>query len=752
MKTASLILLTAFMLGKVQAQTDTSTLNTFSLKELLNVKVVTASRFSQSAGTAPASVVVITRDQIRMRGYQSLLDVMYDLPDVKVDDKIYSGNRNSFTVRGTQGAEKFIILLDGIYISSPSGESMAIMENYPVNLAEQIEVLYGPASALYGANAVSGVINIISRKAAAKGLTVEASTTGGMYGYTNTSLFIAKKLGEKARFVLSGQYAYDQGADYSKIYSGDSALSIASYSTGTLNTVFGPATPVTPIRAKYEAPMEAYNIYAALHIDNFTFSVFSNYFKMPSSLGSNTSNAIYNKEVNMIQSITSATAAYKCSVNKILFTTSFTGSQYILDPKSNYRNLYTGMEQAYKYSLNSMVKTEQQLDYKPSDKLSLSAGVAVESYTAVPQSADLSKPVNPKDHVAGSYLGTAAYYRPDGLPAQFYFIKYNNIGGYFETQYSHSKKLHLTIGSRYDRNSRYGSTFNPRLGFVYQAAEGTTIKMLYGSAYFAPAPSTSYVQYGSFQTYDSGRTYQSSFLHLPNPGLKPITSKNIEFNIRQDVTRNLVLSASVYATFLRGLYEFSDDNATAKLYNNSFNGIPVDYIEIFTNNNRQKNFGANVQLNWKYTAGSTTFNSYASVSYVTGRVEKGLTEKDETEADRELDFIAPFMFRIGTDIKGRKFSVSPRLLIMSRQHIAGISDTSGGLIRRQTIGGYALLNVSFRYHATRRVSFYTNISNALNQKYRAVGFNMDLTKQATDIFPGQPQDPIRIMGGVSFTF
>lgn len=146
------------------AQQDTTKLEDLSLKALLDVKVVTASKTSQNSGTAPATVTVVSKEQIRMRGYQSLLDLIVDLPDMKVDDKIYPGSRNSITLRGIQGQQNFVILLDGVKISSPTNEALPVMENYPVNLAEQVEVLYGPASALYGADAVSGVINIITKK------------------------------------------------------------------------------------------------------------------------------------------------------------------------------------------------------------------------------------------------------------------------------------------------------------------------------------------------------------------------------------------------------------------------------------------------------------------------------------------------------------------------------------------------------------------------------------------------------------
>lgn len=750
-KKAACYITVVFVSGAVHSQAD-SLLQQYSLRQLLDVKVTTASRTSQKLETAPASVIVITREQIRIRGYQSLLDVMYDLPDVKVDDKIYSGIRNSFTIRGTQGSEKLVILLDGVSISSPSGEAMPIMENYPVHLAEQIEVVYGPGSALYGANAVSAVINIITRKPSSRKNTyVETSLAGGSYGYTNNSLFISQKLADKVHLTVAGQYSYNKGPDYSKIYKDDNSLNITSYSTGVFNTIYGPVAPIAPVRPKYEAPMETYNIYASLNADHSTFSFFRNYFNIPTSFGNNTSNTLYNKEVFMGQSINTGNFTYKRSFGKITSSTLLTVSNYNLDPNSNYRNLYTAMEPGYKYSTCTMIKAEEQLEYKISDKLLVSAGTGYESYNAIPQSGDLDAPVNKNDYIHASYLGTKAYYRPEGLPAQFYFIKYHNTGTYLQTQYNPSEKIDITLGARYDYNSRYGSSFNPRIGFIYRPSEKTTIKTLYGKAFLAPNPSLSYSQYGSFNTVDSGRTYHSYFLHLPNPGVRPIISHNVEFNIRHTLTDNLILTANAYFTSLEGLYEFSDDNATTQLYNNSFNGIPVDYIEVFTNNNRQKNYGGSLQLNGKTSIGDVHLNWYASASYIYGVFEKGLKELNETEKDTELDFISPFMFHFGTDMKAGKFTCSPRLILAGRQHLSGISDTTGKVVTRQTIPGYALLNISLRYAMSKRISAFTNISNALNQKYRNVGFNMNLNNPNTELFYGQRQDPIRITAGLNFS-
>lgn len=178
----------------------------------------------------------------------------------------------------------------------------------------------------------------------------------------------------------------------------------------------------------------------------------------------------------------------------------------------------------------------------------------------------------------------------------------------------------------------------------------------------------------------------------------------------------------------------------------------VDYIEVFTNSDRQKNYGGSIKINWKKTLGKVQLNSFASLSYITGVKESGLKESQENEKDVELEFISPFMIRLGTDMKIAKFTCSPRLLLMGRQNIAGIGDTSGFRIKRQAIPGYALLNVSMAYTINKQIAAFANVSNALNQHYRVVGFNMDLTKNETELYHGQPQDPIRIMGGFRLNF
>ena len=564
----SLLLALAFSLSVAPAtcQTFEGTLDSLSLKELLNVKVTTATKTLQETDIAPATVLVISKEQIRSRGYQSLLDLLLDLPDVKVDDKVYTGQRNSIVIRGIQGQHNLTILLDGVKISSPTNEALPVMENYPLHIAEQVEVVYGPASALYGADAVSGVINIITKKlSTGDDANIHASTVVGTYGYSNTTLHLAKKLSDQASLVVAGQYAYDKQPDYSKIYADDAMYNVDHYKEGTFNTVYGPMKVTVPISSKYQSQTMAYNIYAALHLDNFTVSAFTNYTRTPSAWGNNTHNAVYNNDVYMGQSVSVLNASYRKQIGRVGTLTSLSASRYTLDPGSNYSNVYTGMQKAYKYSSSLSMRIEEQMDYSISAKLNLIGGFSYEKFSTIPQSADLEAPVDLNRSISGTYAGTTAYYRPEGLSATFYNIIYQNSGAFLQAQYVPNQILSFTLGARYDYNSRFGTVINPRVGMVLKPSVTTNVKLLYGSAYLAPPVSTAYVTYGSFQTNDSGKTYTSSFLHLPNPHLGPVRSRNIELSMQQYLTNNFSITADGYYSLSKGLMTFANDNSSTRL-------------------------------------------------------------------------------------------------------------------------------------------------------------------------------------------
>lgn len=133
------------------------------LMRLRTTKVITASRLSEPLQEAPATVRIITREEIRARGYRSLLDLFQDLPGFKVERGVQEHYYNQMSVRGLPGPDKVLVLMDGHRISGPTNEPLPLMENTSLGLVQRVEVVYGPASALYGADAVAAVVNLITK-------------------------------------------------------------------------------------------------------------------------------------------------------------------------------------------------------------------------------------------------------------------------------------------------------------------------------------------------------------------------------------------------------------------------------------------------------------------------------------------------------------------------------------------------------------------------------------------------------------
>lgn len=131
----------------------------------LNPLVVTASRSEHSLADAPASVSVITAEQIKVRGAGNLLEALRGVPGLSLNGR-QVGGRKTLSIRGAEDRHT-LVLIDGRRISSTDdtiGHSDYQYGWVAMEQIERIEVVRGPMSALYGSEAVGGVINIITRK------------------------------------------------------------------------------------------------------------------------------------------------------------------------------------------------------------------------------------------------------------------------------------------------------------------------------------------------------------------------------------------------------------------------------------------------------------------------------------------------------------------------------------------------------------------------------------------------------------
>ncbi len=132
----------------------------------LNPMVVTATRSSVSLADAPAAMTVITSEQIRARGATNLLEALRGTPGITLNGR-QVGGRKTLSIRGAEDRHT-LVLIDGRRISSTDdtiGHSDYQYGWVGIEQIERIEVVRGPMSALYGSEAIGGVINIITRQA-----------------------------------------------------------------------------------------------------------------------------------------------------------------------------------------------------------------------------------------------------------------------------------------------------------------------------------------------------------------------------------------------------------------------------------------------------------------------------------------------------------------------------------------------------------------------------------------------------------
>jgi len=146
---------------------DISKVSKLTIEQLLEVELTsTASKFQQEVTRAPASVTVVTGEDIRRHGYRTLAEV---LNSVRGFYTTYDRNYSYVGVRGFARPGDYntrvLLLIDGHRLNEPTYDMAAIGTDFPfdVSLIDRVEAIRGPGSSLYGASAFFGVINVITK-------------------------------------------------------------------------------------------------------------------------------------------------------------------------------------------------------------------------------------------------------------------------------------------------------------------------------------------------------------------------------------------------------------------------------------------------------------------------------------------------------------------------------------------------------------------------------------------------------------
>ena len=165
-KTVLALGLSIYVSWNVRADDRTGSLASLSIEQLLNESVTSVSKKETKLSESPAAISVITQEDIRRSGMTSVPELLRMVPGLDVAR--INGNQWAISSRGfnNQYANKLLVLVDGRAVYSPVyGGVFWNAQDVVLEDVDRIEVIRGPGAALWGANAVNGVVNITTKSA-----------------------------------------------------------------------------------------------------------------------------------------------------------------------------------------------------------------------------------------------------------------------------------------------------------------------------------------------------------------------------------------------------------------------------------------------------------------------------------------------------------------------------------------------------------------------------------------------------------
>jgi outer membrane receptor for ferrienterochelin and colicins len=487
-------------------------LTILTIEQLMEIEVDTvsgASRYEQPVTEAPASVTIVTAEEIKMFGYRTLADILESVPGFSViNDRNYRyvGIRG-FGMPGDYGT-RMLLLVDGVrqndtvYQSGYVGHELVV----DIDLVERVEIIRGPGHTLYGANAVLAVINVITRRGRDMN-GVEVSGAAGSYDTYKGRLSFGKKFAGGLEMLVSGTYLYSQGQD----------LYYPEFDAPATNS--GWARDCDRERSGSAFLKLAYR----------DLVLEGGYVKRDKAIPTAPWGTVFNDSgTETTDSSLFLDLKYQRTFDNGLDVMGrFSWNQYNYDGYYRYNDagegeaplLYTNVDKIR----NSWIAGEVQLTKELGERHKIVAGVEFRDALRMDQM-NYDTEVNLDDRRTTW-----------------------NTGVYLQDEYQVFDSLALNVGVRYDHFDTFGDTVNPRVALIYSPFSHTTLKFLFGTAF---RPPNGYELY-----YGDGATQKA------NTDLKEERSTNYELILEQSLGRHFRGTVSGYYTRVKDLIVLTTDPA-----------------------------------------------------------------------------------------------------------------------------------------------------------------------------------------------
>ncbi|MCL4184069.1 MAG: TonB-dependent receptor [Burkholderiaceae bacterium] len=501
-----------------------SDLSALSLEALLDVRIVGASKYRQKQSEVAAAVSVITRQEIKAFGWRTLDEALASLPGVHLTyDRQYTNlGTRGFGLPGDFNT-RVLITINGNRVNDPIFDTGVVGREFPLDLAlvERIEFVPGPGGAVYGQNAMFGVVNIVTRRGAdLDGAELAVSYQRPQSQHERRASW-GRSFDDGTDVLLSASALRSHGEDRFLDFGTAGVAGVAAGLDGERDNEFFARL----VRGAWSFDL--------VHGNRHKSDPTGGYFSDPLVPGQNQQERHTSAQLQYERGFAGDTLQLSGRLfagrHRYDSSLSYAGSWFAYPAASDW------------HGIELRLLSTAWVGHK------LMLGIEAQDNTRVDQ------------HIVDRAAPANALIRSPG----------HRVGVYVQDEWRLADTLTATAGLRVDRNSSTGSRASPRAGLIWQAAPLTSIKALYGRAYRAP------------NAYE--RDYEDGVAQLANPSLKGESVDTLEVVADHRVGRDLLLTGSVYRWAMNDLIVLGIDPASGLPQYRSGDRIDARGVELAAN-------------------------------------------------------------------------------------------------------------------------------------------------------------------------
>lgn len=539
----------------------------FDNEEELKQQVVSASRTLKKIEELPFTIYVVTKEEIFRNGYITLVDVLKSVPGIKVSQPGSAVEGETFIMRGLLGNAYTKILVNDLEVKPSVVSGMPIGAQLPIKQAERIEIIFGPAAAIYGADASAGVINIITRQIE-RPLYAQADLALGSNGYTHLNVMFGGKLGRDKRILNFTVYGNStEFNNLNTIYGISTLYNPLSY-TDNRDTAFLSNRNFSGISSLLRSNLLAHlsrSLGIQLKYRSFKLSLDRMYRRDASAVGLNTRAVSYANPQNFFgETINRANFSFEKNFKSVGFVTNASSLFYLMDSRSSYTYVDNTLNRLLSGVVDIVVEDENARDsikndnfdrffsgtrYSYAESLDLNfeqlitfyPGKNFEVITGANVRASYNRPL--VNYLRNPYREANIFDQNDNInfieAPIFSRDELNYDFGAFAQVYLTTKKWNLITGVQFNNFSRYGINLNPRFAAIYKITPHFSARGSFATAFRVPSPyysATTYkVTVPEFDSFETG-----------NFDIQPERTRSTELGLRWSYEDKIVADFSFF--------------------------------------------------------------------------------------------------------------------------------------------------------------------------------------------------------------